>query len=139
MLAVEAILGEELLENLVIAAAADQKLTLNRLVPRGFIIDRFRETLIEVLLYKHAVQYAMITNVNDGTVSESNGELDFSRAKFELNRSVAYQLIYFRRVYHAIYLAANLTVNTLVYFFSDSWLAALSAFVLLQLGKRVKV
>ena len=139
MLAVEAFFGEELLENLVVVTAANQQLTLNRLVPRGIIIDRFRGTLIEVLFYKHAVQYTMITNVNPGTVYESNGEADFSRAIFELNRGVAYQLIYFRRVYHAIYLTANLTVNTLVYFFSDNWLAALSAFVLLQLGKRVKV
>lgn len=139
MLVVEAVFGEELLENIVICCAADSEHSLNRLVPRGILIDRARELLVEVLFFKHTVQYCMLEATNSGALCEEQGKADVTHVKFRLRTGVAYQIIYFRRVYHAIFLAANIGANLWLYFYHDNLMAAAASFAVVQLFKRAKL
>ncbi len=141
---VEIVFGPELLESFVTTASASPDpafgwvAPLNRHIPKGFVIDRFRSTLLSVLYYKHHLQYCMLDHTNLGTIISKGDCLDLTTARFAIRKSILHQVIYFRRVYFFLFLAGNLGLSLLTYLFSDSLSAAVVGFLAVHFGKASK-
>lgn len=145
LIAVEVMFGIELLENLVTTASVSSSAefgwssTLNRHIPRGIVIDRFRSSLLDVLFYKHCIQYCMLNQMNSSTIHVDALEINATSAKFAIRKGILYQVIYFRRVYYGLFLLANIVFSLFVFFFSDSLTATALSFFAIHLGKSAKV
>lgn len=141
---VEICFGTEILESFTTTASASSnsalgwEATLNRHIPKGFIIDRFRPTLVSVLYYKHYLQYCILRHTNPITIESEEKHLELSYVNFAIRKSILYQLIYFRRVYFFLFIASNFALNITIFLFSDSITAAVIGFFVIHFGKAAK-
>jgi len=150
---IEALFGEELLENLVTTSSLSgcpenrdeersyghpRQLSLH--VPNGLLSNRLRSQLIEVLYYKFYLRYGLILPVVEPYINPENKEINVSDVRFAFRKSLLWQVISFRRVYLAEALAFNLAIDFMVLLFTNSlFYAAIAAVGVESLRRLMKI
>jgi hypothetical protein len=147
---VEVLFGQELLESFVTTAAnsgcpeyPDQAREygepnqLNLHIPSGFVTNRFRNQLIQLLYYKFYLQYQLVLPVAEPLVNEQANTIDVSRVRFRLRKSLLYLAIPFRRVYLVAALGINLVVDALAFAVTTNFSIAVIVGITLELVRRI--
>lgn len=131
---VELVVGDELLEQLVITSAYNESgkrvghfLHLSDMVPSGIITNALRQKIYQVLYFKYHIHYLFLALESDDSPIFCEGDIDLRRDRFGMRHDVLYQVIAFRRVYILAWLAFNVVINVLLFFVSDLQTALLGA------------
>ena len=151
----EILVGIELIESFVITSSYQQKtsraikvdgehgaeLHLNTHIPSGFINDRLRPILVEVLYYKFYKKYYLIEpESNAALIPDNKGNYNLTRIRFCIKKKLFHQLIAFRRVYDLSWLIFNGLCDTFVFFYTNSIeLALFSAIAIEGIRRLIKL
>ncbi|PKG54946.1 hypothetical protein CXF87_00220 [Halomonas sp. MES3-P3E] len=130
---IELILGEELIEQLIITAAYNEPtaansghlLHLNDLVPYGLVTNLFRQKILQIFYYKYHKQYDFLRA--EAKPDESDNEVDASGSRFAVSHDSLHRFISFRRVYVVAGVVFNFVTSFAVLLFGDLTLALLTS------------
>ncbi|MCF9066254.1 hypothetical protein, partial [Vibrio parahaemolyticus] len=150
----ELIVGAELLESLLVTASVPPSLQseksecersglplhLSMHIPMGFVTKKLKFKILEVLYYKYCLQYMILESTSPPKVNELEKIINCTRTKFRANKSTFYQFIALRRVYDLSWLVFNISLDLLIYVWSNDLNAALlSALFVEGLRRAIKV
>lgn len=137
--ALEFLFGEELLEQLVVTAAYNEKeksklghlLHLTDMVPSGILTNYFRSGICQLLYYKYYRHYLFLGTEADlvpaTRQSEAGDTLLLQRDRFGMRHELLNQVIAFRRVYILAWTLFNITIDVAVWATADLMAALVSA------------
>ncbi|MEZ9945542.1 hypothetical protein [Vibrio sp. 10N.222.54.F10] len=149
----EIIFGVELIESVVNSSTGitsrnenlqyGKDMKLNNFIPSGLLTNFFRASLIEVLYFKYYQQYYLLRPtqlIEKSDFNENLDTLDCSYIRFSAFKEVFYQLISLRRVYESCHLIVNISIDVIVYSYTNRVeLALLSALIIESIRRLVKV
>lgn len=146
----EILFGSVLLENIVNTSAGTstreeqcqygKEMKLNSFVPNGVTTNFFRGVLVEVLYYKFYKQYFLIRplhQIEEHEIDRKSKTIDCSLIRFASFKEVLYQVISLRKVYELTHLATNVTIDTIVYFYTDRLDMAIFSAILIESIRRI--
>ena len=148
----EILFGSELIENIINSSICPsntsgsdtslygRKQKLNLYIPSGFFTNMFRKQLIEVLYYKHYLQYAILEPSHKPEVNKELNQIDCTDTYFSAFKEMFNQLIALRRVYDFSFLIFNLSIDIVVYLVTDRIdLAIVSALLIESFRRTIKI
>jgi len=148
----EILFGSELIENIINSSICPSNITssnidtygreqkLNLYIPSGFFTNMFRNQLIEVLYYKHYLQYNILDPSHKPEVNEALNQIDCTDTYFSAFKEMFNQLIALRRVYDFSFLVFNLSVDVVVYVGTNRLdLAIVTALVIESIRRTIKI
>ncbi|ETZ09179.1 hypothetical protein [Vibrio parahaemolyticus] len=150
----ELMVGAELLESLLVTASVPPSLQsekaeyerfglplhLSMHIPMGFVTKKLKFKILEVLYYKYCLQYMILESTSPPKVNELEKIINCTRTKFRVNKYTFYQFIALRRVYDLSWLVFNISLDLLIYVWSNDLNAALlSALFVEGLRRAIKV
>ncbi|WP_139070537.1 hypothetical protein [Aliivibrio fischeri] len=148
---IELIIGVEILESIIMSFSLSPYSNYKNLdkdeygatchlslfIPYGIINCLVRNSAVEVLYYKYYHQYLLLTPVEKYDIDDQKNTINCTRTRFAAKKELFSELIAFRRVYELTWFLLNLSIDILVYYFSDSLQAAIATAIGIEALRRL--